>query len=49
MKTNPASAPKAFQRREIRLDKNAVRTAIENNDETYGARLGERETSVRIR
>ncbi|MBL8186558.1 MAG: siphovirus Gp157 family protein [Acidobacteria bacterium] len=47
--TDPASAPEAFQRREIRLDKNAIRTAIENSDETYGARLGERETSVRIR
>lgn len=47
--TDPASAPEAFQRREIRLDKNAVRTAIENNDETYGAMLGERGTSIRIR
>lgn len=47
--TDPASAPEVFQRREIRLDKNAVRTAIENNDEAYGARIGERQTSIRIR
>lgn len=46
---DPASAPEAFQRREIKLDKDAIRDAITNGDETHGAKFGERATSVRIR
>lgn len=45
----PASAPEAFQRRVIQLDKEAIREAIRNDDETHGASLGERGNHLRIR
>ena len=45
----PAAAPEAFQRRVIQLDKEAIRTAIREGDETHGARLGERGAHLRIR
>lgn len=45
----PASAPEAFQRRVIQLDKEAIREAIRNDDETHGASLGERANHLRIR
>ncbi len=46
---DPAAAPEAFQRRVIQLDKDAIREAIRNDQETHGARLGERGSSIRIR
>jgi hypothetical protein len=46
---DPANAPEAFQRQIIQLDKNAIREAIRNDEETHGARLGERGSSIRIR
>lgn len=45
----PASAPEAFQRRVILLDKEAIREAIRNDEEAHGATLGERGSSIRIR
>lgn len=45
----PASAPEGFQRRVIQLDKEAIKTAIQNDDETHGAHLGERGTHLRIK
>ena len=45
----PASAPEAFQRRVIQLDKLAIREAIRNDEESHGARLAERDTHIRIR
>jgi hypothetical protein len=47
--SDPASAPEAFQRRIIELDKDAVREAIRNEEETHGASLGERGTHLRIK
>jgi hypothetical protein len=46
---DPANAPEAFQRRVIQLDKAAIREAIRNDEESHGARLGERGSSIRIR
>ena len=46
---DPAEAPEAFQKREIRLDNAAIREAIRNDEETHGALLGERGTQLRIR
>ena len=46
---DPANAPEAFQRRVIQLDRDAIREAITNGEETYGAQLGERGTHLRIR
>jgi len=46
---DPAEAPEAFQRRVIELDRNAIREAIRNDEETHGACLGERSTDLRIR
>lgn len=46
---DPAEAPEAFQKREIRLDNAAIREAIRNDEETHGAYLGERGTQLRIR
>jgi len=45
----PASAPEAFQRRLIELDRTAIREAIRNDEETFGAKLAERGTQLRIR
>lgn len=45
----PATAPEAFQRRVIALDKDAIRDAIKAGDETHGARLGERGSHLRIK
>jgi len=45
----PAEAPEAFQRRVIELDHRAIREAIRNEEETYGAELGERGNHLRIR
>jgi hypothetical protein len=46
---DPANAPEAFQRRTIVLDRDAIREAIRNDEETYGAELGERGFHLRIR
>jgi hypothetical protein len=46
---DPAEAPEAFQKREIRLDTTAIREAIRNDEETHGASLGERGTQLRIK
>lgn len=46
---DPAAAPEAFQRRTIVLDREAIREAIRNDEETHGASLGERGTHLRIR
>jgi len=46
---DPANAPEAFQRRTIVLDRDAIREAIRNDEETYGAELGERGNHLRIR
>jgi hypothetical protein len=45
---DPASAPEAFHKVEIKLDTAAIREAIRNDEETHGAFLGERGTSLRI-
>jgi len=45
----PASAPEAFHKVEIRLNQNAIREAIRNDEETHGACLGDRGTHLRIR
>lgn len=45
----PASAPEAFQRRVIQLDKEAIREAIRNDEETHGAALGQRGARLRLR
>lgn len=45
----PASAPEAFQRRVIQLDKDAIREAIRNDEEAHGASLGERGNHLRIK
>lgn len=45
----PASAPEAFQRRVIQLDKEAIREAIRNDEETHGAFLGPKGTHLRIK
>jgi hypothetical protein len=47
--SDPAEAPEAFQRRVIELDRQAIREAIRNEEETHGACLGERGTQLRIR
>jgi hypothetical protein len=44
-----AEAPEAFQKRVIELDKKAIREAIRNDEETYGAALGEPGTHLRIK
>ncbi len=46
---DPAEAPEVFQRRVIQLDRDAVREAIRNDEETHGACLGERGTQLRVR
>lgn len=46
---DPASAPEAFHEVEIKLNTAAIREAIRNDEETHGARLGERGTQLRIR
>lgn len=46
---DPANAPKAFQRPTIVLDRVAIREAIRNGEDAYGASLGERGTSIRLR
>jgi Gp157 protein len=46
---DPANAPEAFQRRTIVLDRDAIREAIRNNEETFGAELGERGSHLRVR
>lgn len=46
---DPAEAPEAFQRRTIVLDRDAIREAIRNDEETHGASLGERGNHLRIR
>jgi hypothetical protein len=46
---DPANAPEAFQRRTIVLDRDAIREAIRNDEETHGACLGERGNHLRIR
>jgi hypothetical protein len=46
---DPANAPEAFQRRTIVLDRDAIREAIREGEDAYGAELGERGTSIRIR
>src|SRR5262245_39468037 len=46
---DPANAPEAFQRRTIVLDRDAIREAIRNDEETHGASLGERANHLRIR
>jgi hypothetical protein len=46
---DPASAPEAFHRARIELDKEAIREAIKNDEETHGAQLGERGNHLRIR
>jgi hypothetical protein len=45
----PASAPEAFHKVEIRLNRDAIREAIRNDEETHGAKLGERGTHLRVR
>jgi len=45
----PASAPEAFHKVEIRLNTTAIREAIRNDEETHGAYLAERGTHLRIR
>jgi hypothetical protein len=45
----PASAPEAFHRVKIDLNREAIREAIRNDEETHGAFLGERGTQIRIR
>lgn len=46
---DPAEAPEAFQRRVIQLDRDAIREAIRNDEETHGASLGERGSHLRIK
>lgn len=46
---DPASAPEAFHKIEIALNTTAIREAIRNNEETHGAKLGERGTQLRIK
>lgn len=46
---DPAEAPEAFQKRVIQLDKEAIREAIRNDEETHGATLAERASHLRIR
>jgi hypothetical protein len=46
---DPAAAPEAFHKVEIKLDTTAIREAIRNDEETHGAHLGERGTQLRIR
>jgi hypothetical protein len=46
---DPASAPEAFHKIEVKLDNAAIREAIRNDEETHGAQLGERGTQLRIR
>jgi len=45
----PYNAPECFHKTEIRLDRTAIREAIRNDEETHGAFLGDRGTSLRIR
>jgi hypothetical protein len=47
--SEPASAPEAFHKVEIRLNRDAIREAIRNDEEAYGAFLGERGDHLRIR
>jgi Gp157 protein len=46
---DPAEAPEAFQRRVLELDRTAIREAIRNDEETHGACLGERGTTLLIK
>lgn len=45
----PASAPESFHKIEVKLDRDAIREAIRNDEETHGACLGERGNHLRIR
>jgi Siphovirus Gp157 len=47
--TFPENAPEVFHKREIKLDRAAIREAIRNDEETHGAFLGERGTRLSIR
>lgn len=46
---DPASAPEAFQRRVIQLDRDAIREAIRNDEEAPGCSIAPRGTHLRIR
>lgn len=46
---DPASAPEQFHKIKVELDTQAVRDAIRNDEETYGAQLGERGSHLRLR
>jgi hypothetical protein len=45
----PASAPEAFHKVEIKLSREAIREAIRNDEETHGAFLAQRGTRLNIR
>jgi len=45
----PATAPEAFHRRVIELDKQAIREALEGGEEINGCAIVERGTHLRIR
>lgn len=47
--SDPSSAPEQFHRRIVQLDKNAIRTAIEDGQDIPGVAIGERGTHLRIR
>src|SRR5262249_47502013 len=47
--SEPASAAEAFHKVEIKLNRDAIREAIRNDEETHGALLGERGSHLRIR
>lgn len=46
---NPASAPEQFHRRKIELDKDAIRTALEDGCEVDGCEIVPRGTHLRLR
>jgi hypothetical protein len=46
---DPALAPEQFHDVEIRLDKDAIRAALENGEQVEGCAIRERGTSIRIR
>jgi Gp157 protein len=46
---DPASAPEAFHKHVIQLDREAIKNAIRNDEETHGAHLAEHGTHLRIR
>jgi hypothetical protein len=47
-KNDPANAPEKFHRRKIELNNEAIKNAIRNDEDTHGAYLGDRGTSLRI-